>query len=66
MAPLKLIEGYSEANQPISFPRSFERGPIEALPFCRSFQPIYRAFPRSFERGPIEALQIWLKPKVAS
>ena len=37
------------------FPRSHERGPIEARPHEKKLRGRSRRFPRSHERGPIEA-----------
>jgi len=37
------------------FPRSDERGPIEANSECRCSISALTSFPRSDERGPIEA-----------
>ena len=53
-APLKPGPGHSSVGERAVFPRSHERGPIEAYLHLLNFALIF-FFPRSHERGPIEA-----------
>src|SRR5437016_4597621 len=55
-APLKLrhLEGMIHAD--VRFPRSIDRGPIEACKPTPASWPLL-SFPRSIDRGPIEARQ---------
>ncbi len=53
-APLKLVVGCSVCGGGGGFPRSYDRGPIEADDVDLAV-PHGRRFPRSYDRGPIEA-----------
>ena len=59
VAPLKHLPCVDFALGPLLFPRSFERGSIEAS-VGTSGAASDAAFPRSFERGSIEASKIVL------
>ena len=53
-APLKhSVRGLGTTVRP-SFPRSIERGPVEAMPVLSAASRLH-CFPRSIERGPVEA-----------
>jgi len=53
-APLKRAILRAIGGTYVQFPRSFDRGPIEASELWRSTFTSGK-FPRSFDRGPIEA-----------
>ena len=55
-APLKLGRLRKKRQPVISFPRSIDRGPIEASSDLSVSIAGSRPFPRSIDRGPIEAL----------
>ena len=48
-----------------TFPRSIERGPVEALPLLILGGSLSKPFPRSIERGPVEAIGCYHRSDVS-
>ncbi len=53
-APLKLSIAKLTGPRCHPYPRSHDRGPIEASPSCAGWK-MERSYPRSHDRGPVEA-----------